>query len=433
MPERPQWGHSSDYATGPKIIADGSKDSLGNPEYTGEPFVDFKNVDPETDLQSLNLNWRERDLPERERTKHVHRLHPYLGKYIPQLVEIFLRKFRPRFVCDPFVGSGTTLVEAAALGIDSFGVDISPFNCLLSKVKTDQYDLPRLRHEVYDILHRSQTSDSSLFSPAHGHDCRLRPTEYISRWFAPRAREELLSYCALIPDYEYADVLKVILSRAARSARLVPHHELDFPKQPQRVPYQCRKHGRICHPVQEARKFLVRYSSDTVHRIAEFAAIRREARTTVACGDAREVDFPVADLLITSPPYLGLIDYHEQHRYAYELLSLLPDPFGSVGFKERDGLRNAELEIGPASAGTSRAQRDKYVQAISAALLKALEPMTAGSHIVIVVNDKNGLYADIADTLPVQPVTVLNRHVNRRTGRRSGAFYEQVLIWEKGA
>ena len=46
-----------------------------------------------TPLESLNLNWTEKDLPEKERTKHVHRLHPYLGKFIPQLVEIFLRKY----------------------------------------------------------------------------------------------------------------------------------------------------------------------------------------------------------------------------------------------------------------------------------------------------------------------------------------------------
>src|SRR5262249_46137412 len=32
------------------------------------------------------LSWSERELPERVRTKHVHRLHPYLGKYVPQLV-----------------------------------------------------------------------------------------------------------------------------------------------------------------------------------------------------------------------------------------------------------------------------------------------------------------------------------------------------------
>src|SRR5215208_2096400 len=38
----------------------------------------------------LDLSWSERELPERERTKHVHRLHPYLGKFIPQLVEALL-------------------------------------------------------------------------------------------------------------------------------------------------------------------------------------------------------------------------------------------------------------------------------------------------------------------------------------------------------
>jgi len=90
-------------------------------------------VTPDTPLESLNLNWRERDLPEKERTKHVHRLHPYLGKFIPQLAEVFLRKYfrRGQTVLDPFVGSGTTLVQANELGINSIGYDISAFNVLL--------------------------------------------------------------------------------------------------------------------------------------------------------------------------------------------------------------------------------------------------------------------------------------------------------------
>ena len=33
-------------------------------------------VNPDTPLSSLNLNWREKDVPECERTKHIHRLHP---------------------------------------------------------------------------------------------------------------------------------------------------------------------------------------------------------------------------------------------------------------------------------------------------------------------------------------------------------------------
>ena len=100
-------------------------------QYKQQPLTDFASVKPETPLDTLNLNWRERDLPEYQRTKHVHRLHPYLGKFIPQLVEIFLRKYKPTLVYDPFAGSGTTLVEANTLGIDSIGTDISAFNVLL--------------------------------------------------------------------------------------------------------------------------------------------------------------------------------------------------------------------------------------------------------------------------------------------------------------
>ncbi len=427
-----QPAHATDTTTGKNIIAKGSKDSLANPAYTSEPLTDFEGITPETDLDSLNLNWRERDLPESKRTKHVHRLHPYLGKYIPQIVEIFLRKFTPRVVVDPFAGSGTTLVETATLGISGFGVDVSPFNCLLAKVKTDEYDLELLSREVHDILRLSQAQNLSLFPHISGpKPLDLTPNEYIRAWFAPRAQEELLRYCGLIPNYEYSDVLKVILSRAARSARLVPHHELDFPKEPQAEPYYCRKHRRICSPVQEAGKFLVRYSKDTLKRIVRFAQIRQPATTVVVCRDSRDVDFPPADLVITSPPYVGLIDYHQQHRYAYELLGLLPQPFASLGYVKQDPLLNEEREIGPASKGTSQDARAQYIQGIRAVFQRVIQPMPVGGHIVIVVNDKSNLYAGMTEALPVEHVTTLNRHVNRRTGRRTGAFYEQILISQR--
>src|SRR4029079_6858090 len=85
----------------------------------------------------LELSWTEAELPERERTKHVHRLHPYLGKFVPQLVEGFLRRyFAPgQRILDPFAGSGTTLVECSTYGTNSTGIDISAFNVLLARVK----------------------------------------------------------------------------------------------------------------------------------------------------------------------------------------------------------------------------------------------------------------------------------------------------------
>ena len=65
---------------------------------------------------------------------------PYLGKFIPQLVEIFLRQYfrKGDWILDPFAGSGTTLVEANILGMNSLGVEISEFNCLIARVKTQK-------------------------------------------------------------------------------------------------------------------------------------------------------------------------------------------------------------------------------------------------------------------------------------------------------
>src|SRR5919197_3980824 len=138
-------------------VIDGRRYGItGNPEYDGTPFTDFASVTPGMPLEVLNLNWRERDLPERARTKHVHRLHPYLGKFVPQLVEALLSRYLPRSgrVLDPFAGSGTTLVQALESGLDATGADVAPFNCLLMRVKTREYNPFVLESELREALAR---------------------------------------------------------------------------------------------------------------------------------------------------------------------------------------------------------------------------------------------------------------------------------------
>lgn len=383
----------------------------------GEPLQDFGAVNPGTALECLNLNWTERDLPERVRTKHVHRLHPYLGKYIPQMVEIFLRKYVPGRVYDPFVGSGTTLVEANALAIEAYGTDVSVFNCLLSAVKTGRYDISHLRAEVLDALARVQenVSQGLLFdSSTEQYGGGEIPSDYLKSWFAPAALATLLQYRSAISSYDYADVLKIILSRAARSSRLTRHFDLDCPKFPQRQPYYCYKHRRTCQPTTDALGFLRRYSLDTIRRIEEFSAIRSSAAVHIMHEDARTVSLPKIDMLMTSPPYVGLIDYHEQHRYAYELLGLV---------------RADEDEIGPASKGKSMSARSAYRLAMGDVFRNARRYMDAGAVAVIVIGDREGLYEGLAEECGFSVERRFQRHVNRRTGRRSADFYEDVLVW----
>lgn len=357
----------------------------------------------------LELSWSEGELPQVERTKHVHSLHPYLGKFVPQLVEVFLdRYFSPGgCIYDPFVGSGTTLVEANVFGADAIGCDISAFNCLLSRVKTARYPLGEL-----ELLLRGTLEDARRRVGGQ----RTDATPWLSRWYAPQALTELLAYRAAAEQLTspYDDVARVILSRAARSARLTPHFDLDFPRAPVTSPYWCLKHKRECRPVEEAWKFLVRYTTDTVRRLREFAELRRERDVTVLHADSQSVRLPVRPTgVITSPPYPGLIDYHEQHRYAYELLGLVD---------------RRDEEIGAASSGRSRIALRAYVGAMSAVFDNTASQLARDAWVLIVVNDSKSLYPEILENAGLVLEDRITRHVNRRTGRRAGEFFEDVLV-----
>jgi DNA modification methylase len=381
-----------------------------NPKYAKAAFKEFETVNEDTVLEDLNFNWREKDLPERVRTKHVHRLHPYLGKFVPQLVEIILRKFRPKIVCDPFCGSGTTLVEANALGITSVGSDISAFNCLLTRVKTGEYDIDKLSFEIKDALNKTKKALEKNET-----EITRYITPYLKEWYAEKSLKELLCYRSIIDRYKYNDVLKIILSRATRSARLTTHFDLDFPKAPQKEPYYCYKHGRECKPTEEGFKFLKRYSLDTLKRIKEFSVVKTNADVAVFEGDARKIKFPDFDLVLTSPPYVGLIDYHEQHRYAFELLGLEEDK---------------ENEIGCAERGSSLNAIEDYKKGIKEVFINLMLNSKSTTKFVIIVHDKKEIYDAIATELGFSTITRINRHVNRRTGRRNHDFYESILVWE---
>jgi DNA methylase len=355
----------------------------------------------------LDLSWSEAELPERERTKHVHRLHPYHGKFIPQLVEVLLERYlQPGdHVLDPFAGSGTTLVQALESGLDATGVDIASFNCLLMRVKTAPYDIAELGEELQDVAARIE----SLPRRAG------RVSGYLRDWYAAWSAGELLAFRELIPEYRHRDVLRVILSRAARSARLTAHFDLEAPKAPQRGAYWCHKHRRECRPVDSAAGFLRRYTLDTLARIERFAQLRdAEREATVLHGDARELTFAGRfDGILTSPPYPGLIDYHEQHRYAYELLRLEDQ---------------REREIGAAASGTSLAALEAYRAGIAAVLARAAAALRPDAPMLVVVNDRRDLYPEILARAGLQLEARLRRHVNRRTGRRAGEYFEDVLV-----
>ncbi|MEW6096949.1 MAG: hypothetical protein AB1567_10590, partial [bacterium] len=115
----------------------------------------------------------------------------------------------------------------------------------------------------------------------------------------------------------------------------------------------------------------------------------------------------------SSPPYVGLIDYHEQHAYAYELF----------GFKRRD-----ELEIGPLYKGYGEKARDSYIRDIAEVLINCKKYLQKDYDIFLVANDKYNLYPKIAGKAFMKIVNQFKRPVLNRVEKDRNSAYAETIF-----
>ena len=464
-----------------------------------ESFYGKREIDWKNQLgQDLNWNLSFDYLKEADTTKHVHRLHPYKGKFIPQLVEYFLDDHTDEFkrevyfkngdiVLDPFCGSGTTLIQASEMGFHAIGIDISEFNSLISNAKIFKYDLIKLNEKIKEItlalkhfvsasntitfeeeLLRNLNIFNSQYFPSPEFKVKVRRKEideeeyakqkekeflpiyynlmdkygvklqqekqerFLDKWYFQSIRNEIdfvFEQIKKVENKKTKIILAIILSRTIRSCRATTHADLATLKNPVFATYYCAKHGKICKPLFTIIRWWETYCKDSVKRLSTFNKLRTNTYQNCLNGDSRTIDIftelerrnpNFAKLaneqkikgIFSSPPYVGLIDYHEQHAYAYDLF----------GFKRKD-----DLEIGPLDRGQGKEAKESYIQEIADVLNHCKKYLAEVYSVFLVANDKYNLYSMIAEKAGMKIVNQFKRPVLNRTERDKGAYSESIF------
>lgn len=224
----------------------------------------------------------------------THGLFPYRGKFHPQLVKAMLNVIRlekGNTVLDPMAGSGTLCIEAAINGINSIGIDVSPFCSLMTRAKTQALDL--------DVEKLKAVFTEKLDEVAASHDRRDQGTLFQD---SPKQRRA----SSKSENEPYRDILLLCyLDAMGYAARRV------------------NKTGKELFPVIATRYLAAIEQFQKVRQKLSLDLGKVEAHT----GDCRKLDMPddSVDAIVTSPPYSFAIDYAENDRPQLEYLGYEPN------------------------------------------------------------------------------------------------------------
>ncbi|MEY9462196.1 DNA modification methylase [Bradyrhizobium ottawaense] len=299
-------------------------------------------------------------------------VHPYPAKFITEIPRTLIECLplpKGTAILDPFCGSGTTLVESQRAGIPSFGVDLNPIACLMSRVKTSAVP-PSIRGVLDVVLRNAQIGD----------DAPVPNIPNLDHWFLKPVQKAISALGRAIAeaDEDCRDLLRLALSSIIVR---VSNQESDT------------RYAAVEKDVGKKDVFLGFHRSAL--RIIDALSQRNYPLTpaTVIEGDtitlsAERVRAKIG-LVVTSPPYPNAYEYWLYHKYRMWWLG-----FDPIAVKSREiGARAHFFKTNHHTAEHFEGQ-----MADSFALIKKL--MVPGGHACFVVG-RSKIHGKIIDNAAI--------------------------------
>jgi DNA modification methylase len=240
----------------------------------------------------------------------LHDWFPYLEGYSPAFVRSIFEQYAPdaEVVLDPFCGSGTTALVAAALGKRAYYCEVNPVCRAVIGSKSLAHSLSRQRRlDVSDLLHEiSESVEVQLRQ--HPVDSDLKQSFDrsfgLNRYFSHHSYHQILRYRSLIDRLQEKDPAAATFATIAALRSLVPASYLVRRGD---LRFRSARELEGVESFQEAlRKSLHLIASDLLD-IQE-----HDDEVRMLCENAREIspviDF-IPDAIVTSPPYLNGTNY----------------------------------------------------------------------------------------------------------------------------
>lgn len=285
--------------------------------------------------------------PNRQSTRYsAHGLHEYKGKFNPQIAKVLLNIFgvqEGQWVLDPFCGSGTSLVEAAHLGINGFGTDINPLAVYLANAKVLALSVPA--RQLEQASKQALAAIDKMRRRVVLKDARR---EYLESWFPSENLDDIEALRLALQEQQSDEsrILLAIASNLLRDYSLQEPSDLrirrrisPFPEKGYLVAYE-EAVTAFVHKLAASQEVLGLISSQT-------KACLMDCRTSMA--SSKEIVSAGFDAALTSPPYATALPYIDTQRLSLVWLDLLkPSEILAlearlVGSREIRGSSKAEL------------------------------------------------------------------------------------------